>query len=368
MSQIPFPQDNHNYDSKFEQQAGARTHDTMTIFEAATQCKGLFREHLRLLSQYDRDRLPLATDSSDRFNSWAYATGAIFNNRDSMDWRLVVGSVCHGGIKSLLLRLAEAIESDIQDLQSRNPDQISFTTESGANQQASIDDLFEKLFDCWRLLSLSGILLHRADNASLYFEYDEQSRVNLTCRFRDRVQYYLDTTLKVTSKVLKQRLVKTIFSRHQHLCSLKAGLKELDHRALHASEPEKSRPAAEALGKGEKVSSVGAQSALQSSQGRNAMKRVPTQTGLPVRTATTAHTAGSGRLHSKKQRMDKPMFLTAELPPRPYSCTETRCPYCFEVYLPEEFTKENWPYVSTSTESPSAHTHPLFLVDTSCKI
>ncbi|KAL7807188.1 hypothetical protein V8C44DRAFT_367584 [Trichoderma aethiopicum] len=316
----------------------------MSIFESATQCKGLFREYLGLLSQIDRDRLPLVTDSSDRFGSWAYSTGAICNNRDSMDWRLVVGSIPHGSITSLLTRLAEVIKSEIHDLTRNKPSQNSSITESGANEQASIDGVLERLFKRWRLLSRSGVLLHRADNASEYFECDEKRRVNLTGKFRDRVRYYLDTTLTVTNKAIKRRLENTIFMRHQHLCSLKARLgKELQRRPSGAAEPNPYHLTAEALAKGENVPSVGARRELQSNQGPNAMKRVPTQTALSVRTVATAHTAGGGRSHLKKQRMDKPMFPTAELPPRPSSCTEMGCPYCFEVHRPEELTRENWP-------------------------
>ncbi|KAL6872223.1 hypothetical protein HDV57DRAFT_505991 [Trichoderma longibrachiatum] len=37
------------------------------------------------------------------------------------------------------------------------------------------------------------------------------------------------------------------------------------------------------------------------------------------------------------------MFSTADLPPRPSSCTQMECPYCFEVCQPEDLTRENWP-------------------------
>ncbi|PTB62050.1 hypothetical protein BBK36DRAFT_23906 [Trichoderma citrinoviride] len=315
----------------------------MSIFELATQCRGLFREYLGLLSQLDRDKLPSVTDSSDRFGSWAYWTRATSNNRDSMDWRLVVGSVPHRGITSLLTRLAEVIKSEMHDLDSRNSRQISSITEPDADEQATIDDVFEKLFKLWRLFSRSGILLQRADSASLYFEYDEQTRVNLTCKFRDSVRNYLDATLKDTSKVIRKRLENTIFRRHQYLCSLKAkSEKAHDHRPLNGLQPQLSCSTAQGSCKGKNVPSRGATTALQSSQQPDSMMRVPTQTSLSIRTAPTACTSGNGHLHSKKQRIDKPMFSTADLPPRPSSCTEMECPYCFEVYRPEEFTRENW--------------------------
>ncbi|KAL7815160.1 hypothetical protein V8C26DRAFT_402594 [Trichoderma gracile] len=316
----------------------------MTIFESAAQCKALFREHLHLLSQVDRDRLPLARDSSDRYVSWAYSTGAIFNNRESMDWRLVVGSVFHGSIKRVLTRLAEVIKSEIHDLKSRHPAQISLITESGANEQARIDDVLERLFKYWRLISRSGALLHRADNASLYFEYDEQTRVNLTVKFRDSVRHYLDTTLKDTSKGIRMRLENTIFSRHQHLCSLKArSVKERNVRLSHESEPKPSLLAAKGSCEGKNISSLGADTALQNGQQPDPMKTVPTQTVLSIRTAATACASEGGHLHTKKRKIDKLMFSTADLPPRPSSCTEMECPYCFEVCQPEDFTRENWP-------------------------
>ncbi|KAL6874768.1 hypothetical protein J3F83DRAFT_517493 [Trichoderma novae-zelandiae] len=318
----------------------------MSIFDSTAQCKGLFRQYLGMLSRFDRDKLPSVNDSSERFSSWAYSSGAISNNRDSMDWRLGLGSVLHNSIKSLLTHLAEVIKSKIDDLDSHNPGQISSITGPGANKQASIDDELERLLKRWRLLSRSGALDHRADDSSHYFEYDEQTGENLTDKFESSVRYYLNTTLKDTSKVIRKRLQNTILGRHQHLCSLKARSgRGLDLKPNTGSEPESSRSTAKRSRKGENVSSTGARTTfmLQSSQRPAAMQRPPTQTGLSVRTATTAHASTSGRLHTKKQRMDKPMFSTADLPPRPSGCTEMECPYCFEVCRPEEFTRESWP-------------------------
>lgn len=281
----------------------------MTILESATLCKGLFREYLDLLSHFDRDRLPLVTDSSDRFGSWAYSTGAISNNRDSMDWRLVVGSVLQDSIESLLTRLAGVIKSEIIDLDLRIPGQISSIIRPGVDKQASIDDVLEELFQQWRLLTRSAALNLRADDASDYFEYDEQ-RVNLTEKFKVGIRYYLETTLSYTSKVIRRRLENTIFSRHQYLCSLKTEvLKERDLRLSNGSELEKSCPTSKGLCEDENGPSMGAGAALQSShQPHCSIKRVPTQRGFSIRTAATACAFEAGDHTRRSRKKTRPCF------------------------------------------------------------
>ncbi|KAL7807187.1 hypothetical protein V8C44DRAFT_337912 [Trichoderma aethiopicum] len=257
-----------------------------SIADLSTQCQDLFRLYYGLTVS-NTMRPDLIEAQSITLNRWVYYDAPIFKGRGLIDWRLGEGSHLYCEMMEVLQRLATALNSQVKNLRSESPEQL---TRRGHSQQ-SINDILEDLMESTRSIR-RYCAMKQPVHAFGYVEYDKDTGESLMGKFETETLFRLHKLFKGTSKEIMARLYKTMCLRHQHFCLLKATLgATLD--AEHMDGP--------------------AQSKKQVSEQQLSKSGVLSNLNLP------------------------------NCPKMPPGCSEIHCPYCCRSYPVDEYNDENWP-------------------------
>jgi len=346
-----------------------RTSNTMearSISTLAKRCSELLARWLDSVSTLP-DQVLQVENLLFRFKLWAENNSAFSEGRDSLDWRLRKASLPHNVIVDLLEDLSAVV---LGKPSSFWPHPLTegcwvLTNSAGhvAPKQSEVDQhenagtLLDQLFRFTRAVRRSGAL-KRFVRAADYFELVEIDGivVNLTLKFREGVQAYLDMMFKSTSQELRGRLLETICLRQQNFAYLRSKRKK---GSSHVAPRRSASQTGSRLGSAFSTTGRSTYQSQRSAQHQPASDRKRDDKAKRRAAPASATTFNTNALPTiDGPTLDNPEadYALEDLPRRPKILPATRhkeveCPYCLLACDHTEFTDAGWPYVSFRSDS-----------------
>jgi hypothetical protein len=218
-----------------------------------------------------------------------------------------------------------------------------------ASKDDSIDDpevVLDQLVRYSKAIRSSGAL-RRLAKASGYIEYDENTNINLSAKYREGVDWLLQH--KFGDNPLRNRLLETICIRQQSFAFEKSRRenKRTSMEGIAHAKFERPRGSPVSVFSHSVRSSVTATSQPTSKTPQLAAQN--RRIGAPPSDATTfqSHMSQAPEYEPELEQSDT-VFPLDELPVRPKigpGEKEHECPYCFMLCPKDDFTDSGWPYV-----------------------
>ncbi|KAK4083055.1 hypothetical protein Purlil1_10999 [Purpureocillium lilacinum] len=316
-----------------------RTSNTMearSISTLAKHCSELLARWLDSVGRFP-DQVLQVENLLFRFNLWAENNSAFSEGRDSLDWRLRKASLPHNVIVDLLEDLSAVVLGHVAPKQSE------------VDQHENAGTLLDQLFRFTRAVRRSGAL-KRFVRAADYFELVEIDGivVNLTLKFREGVQAYLDMMFKSTSQELRGRLLETICLRQQNFAYLRSKRKK---GSSHVAPRRSASQTGSRLGSAFSTTGRSTNQSQRSAQHQPASDRKRDDKAKRRAAPASATTFNTNALPTiDGPTLDKPEadYALEDLPRRPKILPATRhkeveCPYCLLACDHTEFTDAGWP-------------------------
>ncbi|GJN85884.1 hypothetical protein PLIIFM63780_009458 [Purpureocillium lilacinum] len=314
--------------------------EARSISTLAKHCSELLARWLDSVGRFP-DQVLQVENLLFRFNLWAENNSAFSEGRDSLDWRLRKASLPHNVIVDLLEDLSAVVLGHVAPKQSE------------VDQHENAGTLLDQLFRFTRAVRRSGAL-KRFVRAADYFELVEIDGivVNLTLKFREGVQAYLDMMFKSTSQELRGRLLETICLRQQNFAYLRSKRKK---GSSHVAPRRSASQTGSRLGSAFSTTGRSTNQSQRSAQHQPASDRKRDDKAKRRAAPASATTFNTNALPTiDGPTLDKPEadYALEDLPRRPKILPATRhkeveCPYCLLACDHTEFTDAGWPHTSS---------------------
>jgi len=226
--------------------------------------------------------------------------------------------------------------------------QVKMGLQAASEGDANDDPEFvlDQLFRYSKAIRRSGAL-RRLAKATEYVEYDEETGINLTEKFREAADQYLRVALGQMDNNLHGRLLDTICIRQQSFAFQRSRRENKQASVGPETDTMAQTPRASSrAGSGFGVrSAVAGTTRSVSKTSRPLLPRK--RTGAPASEATT-FVSNASQVPNREPESGQPSitFELEELPVRPKILPgekEHECPYCFTICPATDFTESGWP-------------------------